>query len=234
LIRTVPETASTNADMLALAVSGALEGAWLRAEWQTAGRGRMGRDWSSPVGNLYASTLVRLMPTDPSAATLGFVAAVALHEVLGVYAPEATLQIKWPNDVLADGAKISGILLERTGDAVVIGIGVNLASHPEIEGRRTTNVAALSGAAPDPHDFLETLADGIARWLARWRGEGVGIVVNRWQNLAHPIGTALSIVLPDGEKLEGLYQGLDREGALKLRLAHGTVRAIHAGDVFLV
>jgi BirA family transcriptional regulator, biotin operon repressor / biotin---[acetyl-CoA-carboxylase] ligase len=220
--------------MLELAQAGATEGLWIRAERQTAGRGRMGRNWSSPVGNLYASTLVRLMPSDPSAATLGFVAAVALHEVLSAYAPEAALKIKWPNDVLANGAKISGILLERTSDAVVLGIGVNLAHHPEIAGRLTTSVAACSGAAPDPHDFLETLTNSFAHWLGRWRGEGVGVVINSWQNLAHPIGAALSIALPDGEALEGLYQGLDHAGALKLRLANGIVRAIHAGDVFLV
>jgi BirA family transcriptional regulator, biotin operon repressor / biotin---[acetyl-CoA-carboxylase] ligase len=220
--------------MLALAANGEQEGLWLRAERQTAGRGRMGRDWSSPVGNLYTSTIIRSQPGDPSAATLGFVAAVALDEVLNAYAPDADFQIKWPNDVLASGAKISGILLEREDQAIILGIGVNLASYPESLGRPATSLAALIGHAPDPHQFLETLAEAFARWLAKWRSEGLGLVLNQWRARAHPLGTALSVNLPDGQSLEGLYHGLDHDGALKLRLADRNVRAIHAGDVFLI
>jgi BirA family transcriptional regulator, biotin operon repressor / biotin---[acetyl-CoA-carboxylase] ligase len=220
--------------MLALAGSGAAEGLWLRAERQTAGRGRMGRDWASPAGNLYASTIVRIWAGDPAAATLGFVVAVALDEVLRAYAPDALFQIKWPNDVLASGQKLSGILLERTGDAIVIGVGVNLASHPDLPDRPTTSLAALTGSAPDPATFLEHLAEAFTRWLARWRGEGLGPVITQWRARAHPVGTALKASLPDGGALEGLFDGLDNEGAIKLRLADGAVRAIHAGDVFLV
>ena len=104
-IRTVPTTASTNADMIALAASGAAEGLWLRAIEQTAGRGRLGRDWVSPPGNLYASTLVRLRALDPPAATLAMVAAVALDETLRGWG--ASPVIKWPNDLMIDGAKLS-------------------------------------------------------------------------------------------------------------------------------
>jgi BirA family transcriptional regulator, biotin operon repressor / biotin---[acetyl-CoA-carboxylase] ligase len=233
-IRTVRETASTNADMLLLAQAGECEGLWLRAEVQTAGRGRMGRNWASPIGNLFTSTIIRPQPGDPAAATLGFVAAVALEEVLSAYAPEADFQIKWPNDVLASGAKISGILLERQDNAIILGIGVNLASYPTELGRPATSIATLTGSAPDPHQFLETLAEAFARWLARWRGEGIGSVLNQWRARAHPVGTALSVVLPDGQSFEGLYDGLDHDAALKLRLADGSVRAIHAGDVFLI
>lgn len=219
--------------MLALAASGEPEGLWLRAEQQRAGRGRMGRIWDAPVGNLYASTIVRLHTGDPPAATLGFVAAVALSEVLAAYAPDAAFQIKWPNDVMASGAKLSGILLERTGDAVVAGIGVNLAVHPEGLDRPVTSIKALTGSAPDPAQFLEHLAEAFARWLGRWRGEGVAPVIAAWCAAAHPPGTALQVNLPEGGTLEGLYDGLDADGALKLRLADGGVRVIHAGDVFL-
>src|SRR5690606_6236394 len=120
-IRTVEQTGSTNADMLALAQAGASEGLWLRAERQTLGKGRQGKAWESPPGNLYASTLIRLRPSDPPAATLALVAAVALEEAVSVFLP-ARAAIKWPNDLLIDGAKLSGILLERAADAVVIGI----------------------------------------------------------------------------------------------------------------
>jgi BirA family transcriptional regulator, biotin operon repressor / biotin---[acetyl-CoA-carboxylase] ligase len=206
----------------------------VRAERQTAGRGRMGRDWASPVGNLYASGLIRLRAGDPPAATLGFVAALALDKILSIYAPDAAFHIKWPNDVLAGGAKLSGILLERAGDAVIVGIGVNLASHPKIVGRLTTNIAELTGTAPDPATFLDYLAEAFGDILAQWRTGGLGPILSRWQERAHPVGALLSVSLPDGTSLEGVYEGLGPDGALKLRLADGGVRAIHAGDVFLV
>lgn len=231
-IRTVAETRSTNDDVAGLARDGAAEGLWLRAERQTAGRGRQGRGWESPAGNLFASTLVRVRKGDPPAPTLALVAAVVLHEVASAYAPGHVLQIKWPNDLMSPGnnwAKLAGILLERTGDAVVIGFGVNLAHHPTDLGRPVTSLAVLTGSAVDPATVLDTLADSFARWLGRWRSEGVAPVRNRWLLVAHPTGTALAT--PEGE---GLFDGLDETGALRLRLAEGAVRVIHAGDVFLI
>ena len=139
------------------------------------------------------------------------------------------VQIKWPNDLLVRGAKLSGILLERAVDAVVIGVGVNLAHHPQKLDRPATSLAELTGAAPDPDAFTETLADSFARWLERWRMEGLAPIRARWLAAAHPLGTALSTAAGDG-----LFEGLDETGALRLRLADGTVRVIHAGDVFLL
>lgn len=216
--------------MLELARSGAAEGLWLRAERQTGGRGRQGRAWASPEGNLYASTLIRVRPGDPSPATLALVAAVALEEAVSVFVPGA--RIKWPNDLLIDSAKLSGILLERAGDAIVIGFGVNLAHHPTGLERPATSLAA-HGNAPDPQLFVETLAESFARWVASWR-EGLGPVRDRWLARAHPIGTALTVRLVDGASLDGLFGGLDANGSLILRLADGTSHAIHAGDVFLI
>jgi BirA family biotin operon repressor/biotin-[acetyl-CoA-carboxylase] ligase len=233
-IRTVAETGSTNADMLLLARQGAEEGLWLRAERQTAGKGRLGRSWVSEPGNLYASTLVRLRATDPAAATLALVAAVALHHAAGVFMPAGqAAQLKWPNDLLLDGAKLSGILLERSGDAVVVGIGVNLAHHPELPDRATISLVAV-GASADPAAFAEVLADAFGRWLAVWRGQGLTAIRDAWLTAAHPIGTALSVRLPDGRTLDGLFDGLDTDGALILRLASGERHVIHAADVFLL
>ncbi len=185
----------------------------------------------SKTGNLYASTLVRLRPSDPAAATLALVAAVALQEALAGLGVAAT--IKWPNDLLVDGAKLSGMLLERTEDAVVIGVGVNCAHAPALPDRPATSLVA-HGVATDPAIVLETLAEAFARWAARWRGEGMAPVRQRWLDRAHPAGTALTARLPDGEVFEGLFAGLDRDGALLLRLADGTSRVIHAADVFLI
>ena len=228
MIRTVPETGSTNDDLAALAREGVAEGTWLRAERQTGGKGRLGRVWLSPPGNLYASTLVRLQPSDPPAPMLALVAAVALHEVVAIQAPQ--VRIKWPNDLLADGAKLSGILLERQGDAVIVGFGVNLAHHPEDIGRPATSLAALTvSAAPEPALFLEILAEAFARWLARWRIAGIEPVRRQWLAAAHPPGTPLST-----SEGNGLFDGLDEQGALRLRLADGTRRVINAGDVFLI
>ncbi|WP_294055059.1 biotin--[acetyl-CoA-carboxylase] ligase [Sphingomonas sp.] len=231
-VRTVAETGSTNADMLELARSGAAEGLWLRAERQTAGRGRQGRDWESPAGNLYASTLVRVRDGEPPAATLALVAAVALDETVRLFAPELPLSLKWPNDLMVNGAKLSGILLERAGDGVVVGFGVNLAHHPEGMLRATTSIAAHA-PAPDAQVFAEALAEVFARWLSRWR-EGIAPVRERWLARAHPRGTALTARLSDGNSVDGLFEGLDSQGALILRLAGGETRAIHAGDVFLL
>jgi BirA family biotin operon repressor/biotin-[acetyl-CoA-carboxylase] ligase len=230
-LRTVPITGSTNADMLALAAQRAGEGLWLRAVSQTAGRGRLGRTWVSPPGNLYASTIVRLRSSDPSPATLALVAAVALDETLRGYG--AKPWIKWPNDLFIGPAKLTGILLERSGQAVVLGIGVNLAHHPEDLDRPTTSLAAQGLAAPDPDLFLRELAEAFARWLRLWRGS-LEPVRYRWLERAHPVGTALAARLPDRPPIEGLFDGLDADGALRLRLASGEVQVIHAGDVFTI
>jgi BirA family biotin operon repressor/biotin-[acetyl-CoA-carboxylase] ligase len=223
LINAVAETGSTNDDVAALAREGAVEGTWLRAERQTGGKGRQGRAWQSPPGNLYASTLVRLQPEDPPAPTLALVAAVALHEIVSRHAADA--RIKWPNDLLVNGAKLAGILLERQGDAVIVGFGVNLAHHPEGLDRPATSL----DPPVDPGPFLERLATAFAAWLRRWRDDGVGPIRAAWLAAALPLGTPL--VTHDGA---GAFDGLDESGALRLRLAGGAVRVIHAGDVFLV
>jgi BirA family transcriptional regulator, biotin operon repressor / biotin---[acetyl-CoA-carboxylase] ligase len=227
MIRTVAVTGSTNDDVLGIARSGGAEGLWLRAERQTGGKGRQGRQWQSPPGNLYASTLVRLRPGDPPAPSLALVAAVALHDTVALQVPEA--RIKWPNDLLAGPAKLAGILLERADDAVVIGFGVNLAFHPEQLDRPTTSVAALIGAAPDPAALVDWLADAFARRLGQWRSEGLAATRAAWLAAAHPPGTALFTSAG-----EGLFDGLTDTGSLRLRLADGTAHVIHAGDVFLI
>ena len=219
--------------MLAVAAQGAFEGEWLIADRQTAGRGRMARDWVSPAGNLYASGLVRLRPDDPAAATLALVSAVALFDAVAVWAPDA--QLKWPNDLMAGGAKLSGILLERAGDAVVIGFGVNLAITPAHLDRPVTSLAAMRGVKPpEPSVFLDGLVESLARWLDCWRRQGVAPICSAWLERAHPTGTALIVNLPDHSRISGLFDGLTETCALRLRLADGQVHVIHAGDVFAI
>lgn len=229
MITHVTETGSTNADLLALAAAGAPEGMWLRADRQTGGRGRLGRAWLSPPGNLFASTIVRPLAGDPPAATLAFVAAIALEEVASAYAGSGRLRLKWPNDLMAGQAKLAGILLEAAGGAVVIGFGVNLADHPSLPDRPTISLAGLGAQAPAPATFLSDLVATLARWVARWRSEGFSPIRTRWLERAHPIGSPLR-----SSEGEGLFEGLDHDGALLLRRADGTVQSIRAGDVALV
>jgi BirA family transcriptional regulator, biotin operon repressor / biotin---[acetyl-CoA-carboxylase] ligase len=195
----------------------------------------MGRVWDSPSGNLFASTIVLLRSTDPPAPTLAFVAALATYDAVQQIAPQVPIQIKWPNDLLSsDGAKLCGMLLERAGDAIVVGVGLNLVAHPQGLTRQVTDLVSLGALPPPPQAVAEILASAFAIWLERWRMGGMRGVGQSWQNAAHPVGTALSVNLPDGAILHGLYQGLGDDGALQLRLADGTIRAIHAADVFLI
>ena len=254
-IQVVAETGSTNADLLAAARAGAAEGEWLVAERQNAGRGREGRVWASPAGNLYASTLIQLRADDPPAPGLALVAGVALEETTGLFLARRVasygrtslsgedardpqegrveLRLKWPNDLLLGGAKLAGILLERQDNAVVAGFGVNLAHHPERLDRPVTHLG-LHAPAPAPLAFAEALAETFACWVARWRAEDLKPVRSRWLARAHPVDTPLAAALPGGGRAEGLFDGLDEDGALRLRLADGTRRVIHAGDVFLL
>ena len=133
---------------------------------------------------------------------------------------------------LLSGGKLSGILLEREGKAVILGIGVNLAAAPELDDRQT---AALSdiGPAPDRELFATMLAGHVSRELDRWRQFGLDPIRNRWLAAAHPLGTPLAVHDAGGDSLVGSFFGLSEDGSLMLRLEDGTTRAIHAGDVML-
>ncbi|XHR99674.1 hypothetical protein ACFB49_12710 [Sphingomonas sp. DBB INV C78] len=162
------------------------------------------------------------------------VAALALHQVAAAYGDASRITLKWPNDLMLDGAKLSGILLEAVGDAIVIGFGVNLAHRPEGLDRATASFAAAGLGAPDPAAFLEDLAQAFTYWVGRWRGEGLSTIRREWLLRAHAIGTPLRTTGADGQSVEGLFEGLDENGALRLRLADGTIHILHAGDVFLI
>lgn len=235
MIETVAETGSTNADLCArLGAGEALaEGFWLVADRQTAGRGRLGRVWNDGAGNFMGSTVVWPGPGDPSAHTLALMAGLAVHEAVAPYLPAPlSPMLKWPNDVLVGGAKLAGLLLERVGEAVVVGIGVNLALAPDVAGRETVSLSRF-GPAPDRDAFAQALAAGFARDLLRWRTYGLGPIVARWQASGHPRGTPMSVSDAGQGALSGLFAGLDDDGALRLALPDGTTRSIHAGEITL-
>jgi BirA family transcriptional regulator, biotin operon repressor / biotin---[acetyl-CoA-carboxylase] ligase len=228
------ETDSTNDEVRRRALGGAVDGLWVRADVQTAGRGRRGRQWVSDAGgNLYCSTLVRPLPDAPPVQQLSFVAAVAVQEALSAFAP--MVRIKWPNDIMAGPDKLAGMLLERFfgngEDVIIIGIGINLASAPDRTERPATSLRALTGNSITPAQMLDSVEDRFAAWRLRWQREGFAPVRDAWLATCAGLGSRIVVRLPD-EELSGTFLSLASDGALELLLDSGEVKAIHAGDVF--
>lgn len=225
---------STNDEAKRLLRAGAPEFTVVWALAQRSGRGRDGRVWSSPAGNLYASLLLRPRGTPLEAAQLGFVTALAIGEALAARVPEITL--KWPNDVLQAGRKIAGILLETEGvtatgvEGLVSGFGVNVAHHPAEARLPATSLHAAGDCGARVEDLLPAIAHAFASWYAAWTREGFAPVRTAWLARAHGLGGVIEVRLPR-ETLAGRFRDVDARGALMLETAAGT-RAITAGDVF--
>ncbi|MBA4613243.1 biotin--[acetyl-CoA-carboxylase] ligase [Stappia taiwanensis] len=230
------DVSSTNAVALEAAANGDEGNLWIVARRQTAGRGRRARAWVSEPGNLYASLLLIDPATPERLAQLPIVAALALaHAVDHMCSAYHLAQLKWPNDLLIGGRKISGILIEAsTGPdgrrAVVCGFGLNLAHHPDLPGYPTADLAGL-GYPVQPEAAYRALNQAMATQLDRWRREPFSAVLDDWRGRATGIGRPIRVRLADRE-LEGVFVGLDDEGRLLLRGEDGANRVISAGDVF--
>jgi BirA family biotin operon repressor/biotin-[acetyl-CoA-carboxylase] ligase len=224
------ELDSTNAEARRLAEAGEVGPVWLSAARQTAGRGRRGRAWETGAGNLATTLLIR--PEAPQAVTgqLSFAAALAVAEMAAHFAPSAAITVKWPNDVLADGRKLAGILLEAGPGWLAIGIGVNLAASPEDTAFPATSLAQLGIAAPTCDQALTVLAARFAHWYDAWMSEGFETVRAAWLARAGGLGAPITARLPN-ETRQGVFEGIDASGALLLN-EQGQVRAIAAGEVF--
>ena len=209
----------------------AVEGDWLIALHQDNGKGRHGRIWESIDGNFSGSTLVQLRPGDPPAPALALVAGLAAIEAVEMEAPGAPLMLKWPNDLMLGGAKLAGILLERSGDRVAAGIGVNLAGAPQISGRRTAALKPIKDITPQA--FAPNLAGKFAQLVAVWRNSDPTQFAQAWMARAHPLGTALEVHSGPGERVGGTFDGIEPDGAMRLRRADGIIDLIRAGDVTL-
>ncbi len=166
---------------------------------------------------------------DPPAQSLSLASGLALIEAVGTAVPAAPLVLKWPNDLLKNGAKVAGILLERQGERVVIGFGVNLAAAPDIPDRASAHL----GRAVTPEAFAPLLAASMGRILRLWRTTDPLDFAKAWLARATPIGTELKVHGSDSGELSGRFSGIEPDGTLRLRLPDGTVRAIHAADVDL-
>jgi BirA family transcriptional regulator, biotin operon repressor / biotin---[acetyl-CoA-carboxylase] ligase len=196
---------------------------------QTAGKGRQGREWITKRGNFFGSTLVTLVPGDPPAQSLSLAAGLAVIEALETAAPGSRLLLKWPNDLLLDGAKLGGILLERQGDRVVVGFGINLAAAPPL----TDRPAAHLGGRIAPEAFAPLLAGAMSRMVLLWRTSDPLDFARAWLARAHPVGTELKVHGADGAIVRGRFDGIESDGALRLRLADGPTEIVRAGDVTL-
>lgn len=224
---------STNEEAKALALAGAESGTVVWAREQTAGRGRHGRSWASPPGNLYLSVILRPDCRPADAPQLGFVTGVALAETLRRLS-DIPVALKWPNDLLANGKKASGILLESAADAdgrldwLVIGVGVNVASSPA--DLPDSSSLSEAGAAITVDDLLSAFLERLFWHIGQWQTQGFAAVRERWMSFALPVGTQMRVKLPDGDAL-GRFSGIDERGSLLLG-SDGDVRRIDMGDVF--
>lgn len=230
---------STNAEAVRRAGAGAPEGTLVCSGMQTAGRGRGGRTWISPRGNLYCSVLLRPQCSLAIAPQLGFVAGVALAETVDeCLGGDRQVACKWPNDVLVSGRKIAGILLESAATAngrpdwVVIGAGVNIASCPDAleTAFPATSLQGEGARDPAPETLLGGYRHRLMHWLAAWWSNGFAVVRAAWLGRAYKLQERIGVRL-DGETRFGVFLDLDHDGALLLG-EEGGIRRIAAGDVF--
>ncbi len=213
-----------------IASDGAVHGTVVTARVQTGGRGRSGRQWSSPAGNMYATIILRPAGEPRRAPELGFVCALAVAEAVDALAGAGT-RLKWPNDALRDGAKLAGILLERLSDgAVLAGIGINVAFKPDNTPYPVTSLRAL-GCSAGPDDVLDALIDRLAAGWTAWEADGFAPVLARWRARGPDLGAKLRVRLETGI-VTGAFAGLGTDGRLLLDTEAGR-RTLVAGDVLL-
>lgn len=230
------ETASTNADVRAAADSGAAEGLVVIAERQTGGRGRLDRQWESPArAGVLLSFLVRPSVAATRLPLLPLLTGVALVEAVRAVA-ELPAMVKWPNDVLLDGRKLAGILVERTANAVVVGLGVNVSTRPDELPVPTATSVQIAGGAPDRQSLATEILRAFERRYAGFidtAGDPAS-VLPAYREVCETIGCEVVVRLPDGESARGKAVSVDDSGMLVVRNDDGVERAWSAGDVLHV
>lgn len=236
-IEVYDELDSTNAEARRRAEAGEAGPVWISARRQTAGRGRRGRTWATDEGNLAATLLMTTDVAAPEAAQVSFLAALAAADLAETCLGPGAARLKWPNDVLVHGRKAVGVLVESGARPdrrlwLAIGVGVNLARHPADVERPATCLAEHMAAPPPPaREALEILATRFEVWRARWTCEGFAPVAQAWTDRAYGLGQPCEARLPN-RTLSGIAEGMEPDGALRLRLEGGGVERITAGDVF--
>ncbi|HVC63352.1 MAG TPA: biotin--[acetyl-CoA-carboxylase] ligase [Acetobacteraceae bacterium] len=230
-VRHYDRLGSTSDEARRLADAGAAHGTAVHADQQTAGRGRLSRRWFSPPGNLYLSIVLRLDLPPVRRVELGFIAALAVADAVEALLPrQVRATLKWPNDVLVRGGKIAGILVEQAGEALILGIGLNVLHAPDGVPYQVSTIVGCGGLAT-VDGTREKLLWALASWLAVWEEDGFGSIRAAWLARAHPPGSALGVRLAD-QFVTGQFAGIDMDGALLLDTEQGRGRIV-AGDVEL-
>ena len=223
---------STNDEARRLAANGAPDRTVVHADRQTSGRGRLARPWFSPAGNLYMSMLLRLDVPVARLPELSFLTAVALAGTVDALLPRTVrATLKWPNDVLVQGSKIAGILLEQHDGAIIIGTGLNVLLAPATPDYKTTSLVAMGGMA-SVDGARDILLQHMEHHLGVWNEQGFAPIRSAWLTQAHPPGSALRVTT-GGQAMEGRFVGLADDGALLIETQDGPRRVV-AGDVAAV
>ena len=230
-VRHYDSIGSTNDEAVRLANEGAPHGTVVHADRQTVGRGRLSRRWQSPPGNLYVSIILRLGLPPERTTEISFISALAVADAIETMLPkQERTTLKWPNDVLVRDGKISGILLEQAGDALILGIGINVLQPP---GGVSYNVSTIVGCGGlgTVDGMRSALLTALANWLDIWQRDGFAAVRSAWLARAHPPGTALRVAV-GAHTIEGRFADLAPDGALLMDTDEGRKRYL-AGDVSL-
>lgn len=234
------EAGSTNSEAMRLAGEGVRSGTWVIADRQTAGRGRSGRAWVSPAGNFHGTLILRDVFPLEKAAQLALVSGVGLHVAVTAAAGDLgqAFELKWPNDLLLGRRKLGGILVESSvarrdeGALAVIGVGLNLAHHPQLPDKPATDLS-VHGASIAPLNFLPLLDRSMQEWIVNWSsGAGFESVRAAWLARSLPLGAGLTVHSGQGA-VKGVFAGLDAAGALLLTVPSGGLQTVTFGDVAL-
>lgn len=223
---------STNNEALRLIASGvASEGTVVIANSQSAGRGRRNSNWESPVGGLYM-TLVTEASNLRVAGQLAYVASLAVRDAVSVYAgTTSTISCKWPNDLLLNGKKVCGILIEALDDYYAVGVGINLALVPNAVEDKAISLADID-LLVEPSVMLNCVVSSFGYWNKIWHKVGFSVVRAAWLNAAYGINQPITARFPDGTEEQGRFQGIDEEGALVLERVDGSDQKINAAEIF--
>ena len=231
------EIDSTNEEARRRVASGSFADCWIAARSQTAGRGRLGRDWKSPVGNLFTTALFHFAGKIADATKIPFISGLAVIDAICGFKPDAPIELKWPNDVRLDGAKLCGILVEAgqldAGCWVACGIGINVQSVPEGAGQSATSILDVTGLSAITADMvLDALRKSFAERLSQL-GQGFEPVRQDWLKVAEGLNKPISVRTGE-EAVSGIFEDLGSHGEILLRLPNGSLRTITAGDVELI
>jgi BirA family biotin operon repressor/biotin-[acetyl-CoA-carboxylase] ligase len=233
------EIDSTNLEARRLIENGIDNDFVILASKQSKGRGRKGKEWISDEGNLYLSLILRPYGKSYTFCQLSFITALALYDAISILSKDSQkpidLKLKWPNDILVNNAKISGILLESARhtnkEYIIIGVGVNVKVAPEEIGQKTASLEQICGSRIDVNDVLGLFMSNFHKYYRRWQMDGFAQLRRLWLSRAHKIGEIVTIA-HDNLRVSGAFKDINNQGAIRLKLASGQISIMHEGSIY--